>query len=287
LSSTGESDLQSVNCAPEGQAGLDADSIAFDHDIRVSAQPLTIGGDELTMFLISNTNQENRARLLERAFLHDLVNAAGSIQMLIDLLTGGTTRRERAEYTNLLQVSVNRLLSEIYHEKVLLDITGPSPRSAHDILTALAEYYRKHHARRKCRIEVSEGAVESPKFLGDQTLLVRVLDNMLRNAIEVTSRGRVVTLGYRQIGEEIEFWVHNPNTISENVRAKIFHPSFTVNERDRDVETPQEAKLLSELCGGTVAVSSDPQFGTTYSIRYPAAVEAVSPHRLYRTKHAS
>jgi len=94
-------------------------------------------------------------------------------------------------------------------------------------------------------------------------------------------------LGYRQIGEEIEFWVHNPNTISENVRAKIFHPSFTVNERDRDVETPQEAKLLSELCGGTVAVSSDPQFGTTYSIRYPAAVETVPPQRLYRTKHAS
>jgi len=287
LRSTHEDSGQAINYLPEVQAGLDADLIALEQDIRISAQPLTIGGSELTMFSIRDTSQENRTRLLERAFLHDLVNAAGSIQMLIDLLTGGTSRQERAEYIKLLQVSVNRLLSEIYHEKMMLDSTGSMPFNAHDILTALAEYYRNHHFGRNCLIEISEDAVESPKLAGDQALLVRVLDNMLRNAIEATSRGGSVTLGYRQIGGEVEFWVRNPNTISENVRAKIFHPSFPANETDRDVERPLEAKLLSELCGGTVVVSSDQHSGTTYSIRHPATVETVSPPKRYRTKHAS
>ena len=275
------------NYAPEVQAWLDSDSIALEQDIRVSAQPLSIGRNQLTMFSINDTSQENRTRLLERAFLHDLVNAAGSIQMLIDLLTGGTSRQERSEYINLLQVSVNRLLSEIYHEKMMLDSIGSMPFNVHDILTALAEYYRKQHFGRNCTIEIRGGAIESPKLLGDQTLLVRMLDNMLRNAVEATSRGGVVTLGYRQIGGEVEFWVNNPNSTSENGRAKMVYPSITGSEKDRDAGTGQETKLLSELCGGTVAVSSDQQSGTTYSIRYPAAVETISPRGRYHTKHAS
>jgi len=272
----------SRNCAPEVQAWLDADSITNEQDIRVSAKPLAGAGNELTMFSIIDTTQENRTRLLERAFLHDLVNAAGSIQMLIDLLTGGTSRQERDEYINLLQVSVNRLLSEIYHEKMMLDSSGCTPFNVREILTALAEYYR-HHFGRNCRIEITETAAESLALAGDQTLLVRVLDNMLRNAVEAAGHGGLVTLGCRQIGGELEFWVHNPNTISENVRAKIFHPSFTVDGKDRD----QDTKLLGELCGGTVAVSSDQQSGTTYSVRYPAAVETVFPQKRYHTKHAS
>jgi len=285
-SSTCEDPTQTINCAPEVRAWLDDDSIALEQDIRVSARPLMIAGNELTMFSIIDTSEENRARLLERAFLHDLVNAAGSIQMLIDLLTGGTSRQERTEYIQLLQVSVTRLLSEIYHEKMMLDSTSSMPLKVHEILTALAEYYRDHHFGRNCRIEIEESTTASTALLGDQTLLVRVLDNMLRNAIEATSRGGAVTLGCRQIGGELEFWVHNPNAISENVRAKIFHASSSIDGRDRDVKN-QETKLLSELCGGTVTVSSDQEFGTTYSVRYPAAVETVSPHKRYHTKHAS
>ena len=277
---------EAMNYAPEVQAWLDSDSIALDHDIRVSAQPLSIGRNELTMFSISDTSQENRTRLLERALLHDLVNAAGSIQMLIDLLTGDTSRQERSEYINLLQVSVNRLLSEIDHEKMILDSVDSTPFNVHDILTALAEYYRKHYFERNCSIEIHGDALESPKLLGDQTLVVRMLDNMLRNAVEATRRGGVVTLGHRQIGGEVEFWVNNPNSTSENVGAKMFHSSTAGSQKDRDVGTVLDTKLLSELCGGTVTVCSD-QSGTTSSIRYPAAVEAASPRGRYHTKHAS
>jgi hypothetical protein len=93
-------------------------------------------------------------------------------------------------------------------------------------------------------------------------------------------------LGCRQVDGELEFWVHNPNSISENVRTKIFHQSLTINDKNRDAEA-QEIKLMSELCGGTVAVSSDQQFGTTYSVRYPARAETVAPRKRYHTKHAS
>jgi hypothetical protein len=276
-----------TNCAPEVQAWLDSDSVTRGRDIRVFAQPLTIGGDELTAFSIVDTSQENRTQLLERAFLHDLVNAAGSIQMLIDLLTTDSSRQERVEYVKLLQVSINRLLSEIYHEKMMLDSSGltTSAVTVHEILTALAEYYKNHNFAGNCRIEIDEGAVKSMKVLGDHALLVRVLDNMLRNAIEATSHGGVVTLGCRRIDGDLEFWVHNPNKISETVRTEIFRRPFS-NQRDEEAQS-FETELLSELCGGAVAVSSDQEFGTRFSIRYPAAAETVAEQKRYHTKHAS
>jgi PAS domain S-box-containing protein len=286
VSSPRKPPAQETNWSPKVQAWLDSDS-TLQQDARVFAQPLTIGGSELTAFSIIDTSQENRTQLLERAFLHDLVNAAGSIQMLIDLLETDTSRHERVEYVKLLQVSVNRLLSEIYHEKMMLDSSGfgPSAFNAHEILTALAEYYRNQSFAGNCRIEIDEGATKSLKALGEQSLLIRVLDNMLRNAIEATRQGGVVTLGCRQIKGELEFWVHNPNKLSENVRTKIFKPS-PANPRDGDAQT-YDAQLLSQLCGGAVAVSSDQEFGTTFSIRYPAAGETVSPQKRYRAKHAS
>jgi K+-sensing histidine kinase KdpD len=208
--------------------------------------------------------------------------------MLIDLLTECPSRQERAEYIKLLQVSINRLLAEIYHEKVMLDNAAPIPSdvNVHGILTTLAEYYRKQPFARNCAIEIDKGAVESMRLQSDQTLLVRVLDNMLRNAIEATSQGGVVTIGCRQIDGELEFWVHNPNTISENVRTKLFCQSFRINDKKTEGDAP-EIKLLSELCGGKVGVCCNAEFGTTYSVRYPASPEAVSPGKRYRTKHAS
>jgi len=286
-SSPRKTDTSHTNCAPEVQAWLDSDSITRAQNIRVFAQPLSIGEDELTAFSVVDTSHENRTQLLERAFLHDLVNAAGSIQMLIDLLTTDTSRQERVEYVKLLQVSINRLLAEIYHEKMMLDSSGlaTSAVNVHEILTALAEYYKNQTLAGHCRIEIEEGAVKSMNVLGDQAVVVRVLDNMVRNAIEASSHGGVVTLGCRQIDSDLEFWVHNPNKISETVRTKIFKRSFS---KPRDKETQSYGtEILSELCGGAVAVSSDQEFGTRFSIRYPAATEAVGAQKRYRTKHAS
>ena len=278
---------QATVCPPEVQAWLDSDSAKLEQDVRVSAQTLTVGGNDWIVLSVIDTRRENRTRFLERAFLHDLVNAAGSIQMLIDLLAGGASRQERAEYLKLLQVSINRLLSEIYHEKMMLDSTDSMPvDNVNAILVTLADYYGKQPFARGRRINIEKLSAENMKLRSDPTLLFRVLDNMLRNAIEATGQGDVVTLGCRQIEGALEFWVHNPNNIPENVRKKIFRPSFKLKGGDAETET-QENKLLREMCGGTVSVCCEPEFGTTYSIRYPASAETLSSRKRYGTKHAS
>jgi signal transduction histidine kinase len=260
---------------------------AHDPDVRISGQPLAVAGRELTAFWIIDTSQEKRTRLLEQAFLHDLVNAAGGIQMLIDLLTEGPSPHERAEYIKLLQIGLNRLLSEIDNKKMMLDSSEPSTSvcNVHEVLKSLAVYYQSHPIGRNCRIEIDEDSVHAMNVRSNQTLLVRTLDNMLRRALEGSGQGGTITLGCRQINGDLELWVQIPNVNSEKVRTRIFNPSSSI-ACDEDAGA-QVAKLLSELCARRVAVSSDQKGGITLSVRYPADPEIVPQRKRYRAKQAS
>jgi hypothetical protein len=58
-----------------------------------------------------------RARHAEYTLLHDLSNAAASVQVLIDLLEEPASDESRVEYLRLLQSSMRQLRSRIENEK--------------------------------------------------------------------------------------------------------------------------------------------------------------------------
>jgi PAS fold len=110
-----------------GQAWLESNWIYNEQDFRIVAQPLGILGGELTAFSIIDLRSEKQIRMQERAFLHDLLNTATGIQMLIDLFSAETSRDERDEYVKLLHASMNLLLSKIDQERTLLDKLCAAP----------------------------------------------------------------------------------------------------------------------------------------------------------------
>jgi len=109
------------------QAWLESNWIYNDQDFRIVAQPLGIFRRELTAFSIIDLRGEKQIRLQERAFLHDLLNTATGIQMLIDLFCAEASRDEKDEYVKLLHASMNLLLSKIDQERTLLDQLCTAP----------------------------------------------------------------------------------------------------------------------------------------------------------------
>jgi nitrogen-specific signal transduction histidine kinase len=286
VSSASKVGAPATHCSPEVQAWLDSGALTREPDLRISRQPFTIDGVELTVLWIIDSSQGKRTRLLDEAFLHDIVNAAGSVQMSIDLLLEGHSRRERAEYLDLLQVSMNRLLSGINREKMVLDNSGPLPAmsSVLEALKSLAEYYRSNPLGRNRRIELDEDSIGSLSMLRDQSLLVRVLDNMLRSALEATSEGGIVTVSCHQIEGELELRVQAANAKRENVPREISNLSSS-NKGNANIGA-QAVSLLSGSYGKTGVLSSD-QGEITFSVRYPAASENLSQRKRYHAKHAS
>jgi len=122
-----ERTVDSATCTLPVQAWLDMNWVYNEQDFHIIAQALGIFGGELTAFSIIDLRSEKQARLQERAFLHDLLNTATGIQMLIDLFTAEASRDERDEYVKLLHASMNLLLSKIDQERSLLDKLCAAP----------------------------------------------------------------------------------------------------------------------------------------------------------------
>ena len=118
----------------------------------------------------------------------------------------------------------------------------------------------------------------------DASLLRRVLQNLIANAIKYTPRGEIV-IGARERGEDgaIECWVSdNGAGIPEELLAKVF------NKGETDPETAvgmglglAMVKTFTEAHGGQVTVESKEGIGSTFRFSLPTranASESASAH---------
>jgi PAS domain-containing protein len=241
---------RAIKCVAEVQAWLS--SLSDFQKMCVSAEPISLGGEQMIAFSILGTIEASEGRTLGQSFLHDLVNAVGGLQMLIDLLVDGPSRKERIEYIKLLQLSMNRLLSQIDARMMLQDAAPvQTVCNVHDVLEEVLNRHRRHPLARSPRIRYAENVPESAMALCEEKFLVEVLDNMMRNVIEDTSEGVVVVLECRRINTEFEFRfkrAFSPKRIGTGVPARGLN-------------------FVSEQWKSNAMVSSD----AILSIRYPVA----------------
>jgi PAS domain S-box-containing protein len=88
-------------------------------NVRVNIDLL---GEGLTALSFDQASARGMQSTQDRVFIHDLLNMANSIQVLVDLLEDErTSSEERREYVSLLNRSLEQLLSEIEERRSLLD----------------------------------------------------------------------------------------------------------------------------------------------------------------------
>jgi signal transduction histidine kinase len=123
-------------------------------------------------------------------------------------------------------------------------------------------------AYRDRRLEIDAASGDLP-MTSDRALLGRVLDNMLRNAIEATLPGGTVEAGCRAAGEQVEFWVRNPGEMPLQARLQVFQRSFSTKGSGRGLGAYSMKLLTEHYLGGTVSFHSSPEGGTVFQARYP------------------
>ena len=104
----------------------------------------------------------------------------------------------------------------------------------------------------------------------DAVLLRRVLGNLPKNALEASATGQTVSVSFVGRTQPI-FHVHNDSVMSDEVRAQVFQRSFSTKDaRSRGLGTYSVKLLTENYLGGTVAFSSFPGAGTTFTVVLPA-----------------
>ena len=245
-------------------------------DLRVWTRPLAIEGQKYSVFTFTDISDEKRRMALERIFFHDVLNTAGGIKSFINLLKS-STKDEIDEYTEIARELADKLVNEIKSQRDLtlaenkeLEITLEMCDPAKIINEAVALYKKQKLSEGKnIEIEVEN---ESINFLSDYTLISRVIDNMLKNAIEASVTGDTILIGYKKLNDTVQFFVHNPCCIPEEAQYQIFQRSFSTKGKGRGLGTYSMRLLSERYLKGKIHFESSQEKGTTfyaeYSIRF-------------------
>ncbi len=208
---------------------------------------------------------------------HDLlqpINAARLFTAALKPQLGGDVSADTVRTVEQIDRSLQRaeaLIAEL-REIARLDSGAQMPRRSHfaagQVFQALAQEFEPSARLAGLELRVVASSVW---LYSDQSLLYRILQNLLANAIKYTARGRVV-LGIRRRaqGAEIQVWDTGPG-IAEQDQERIFHEFERLPRQSGQSDEGLGLGLAivqrcAELLGHRLQLRSTMGAGTMFSI---------------------
>jgi len=242
-------------------------------DLKVKASPFVEGDEVFTVFSLTDISSEKRKEILERTFFHDILNTASGLSGYSELLLEAS-QEEVDKYKLTIYRLSRSIIDEINAQRILVDAenesleTMPVAVKSLEICQRISDFYAMSNAAHGKTIVIDESS-ENLTFVIDETLLTRVLGNMLKNALEASTEGSRVLLACRGAADRVEFSVSNGAVMPEEVQAQVFKRSFSTKGKGRGVGT-YSMKLLSEkYLNGTIRFRSGASSGTTFTASFP------------------
>ena len=219
-------------------------------DFRIISIPVNIGELTYTLLIFEDISKEKRKNALEHIFFHDVLNTAGNIRNIIELLQD--PQIEKDSFNHLLEIAEqasNQLVEEIsaqrqlsLAEKGALKVENKELNSIY-FLQALIEQCM-HLPIVDNKEIVLDHTSEEIIFYSDPILLKRILLNMVKNALEASNSNETVTLNIKRSRKSfIRFSVHNNTVIEDSVSHQLFKRSFSTKGINRGLGTYSMALL--------------------------------------------
>jgi nitrogen-specific signal transduction histidine kinase len=243
------------------------------HDFEVTATPFAWEGEKYTIFALADISGVKRKRMLERIFFHDIMNTAGNLRGLTELIVEMDESPRKKELTELIVNISNELVEEIQEQRQLSEAESGELQlvktmvNTKEILENIVAQFDSH--RKKTIGVVIAPDSEDLSFMADKSLLPRILKNMLKNALEASLDEDKISIKANSVDSVIRFTVHNPNVIPRDVQLQIFKRSFSTKGADRGLGT-YSMKLLGErYLKGKVHFKSEEGLGTEFYFDLP------------------
>jgi signal transduction histidine kinase len=263
-------DVQECRLTVGGEAGRE-----ISVDFRVWAQHIPVEGESFTIFSLLDISHEKRREVLERIFFHDVMNTAGGVKGLAELLVHDELPpSELHEAAEIMSQSADQLVEELSAQRALAAAESgdlevrPRPVRSMEIVRQVLNALRPTSVCRGRDLLVAADATAFD-FSSDPVLLRRVLVNLVKNALEATPIGEAVTVGASRLVGEVEFTVHNGTVIPPDVQLQLFQRSFSTKGAGRGLGTYSIKLLTNYYLGGRVSFVSNADAGTTFTVRLP------------------
>lgn len=257
----------------ECELHVERDGIALTREFWVRVAPISLFEGRYVVQTMHDIADKKRRESLERTFFHDIMNTLGALSAYRDLAEAEIL--SEPETLGEMGVLIGRVVDEVTSHQALLDAENErisvktETHSTEALMAQLRVAFERHPATHGRRVTYEACLDEIDT---DRTLLLRVLTNMLKNALEACPPGATVTVKCSRMDHFIDFTVNNPGRIAGEVAARLFKRSVTTKgEKRRGIGT-YSMKLLGEhYLHGKVEFTTDELAGTTFSIRLPTS----------------
>ncbi len=257
----------------EKMCAFSADRGGSEVDIAmlVKAHPIKINDKKFVLLFLQDITQQQQRAALERTFFHDINNMLGMLLGASQLLN----LKDPSEPAQIIHQAVIRLTKEVAIQRCLSQSESCDYQpSRHEsttgqILKELESFFANHPTACNKKITISESyPVTSIKT--DTSLLLRVLCNMLINALEATPENGEVKIWLEHEGDSLSFHVWNAQEIPQEVGRRIFQRNFSTKEQaGRGVGTYSMKLLGEKILGGQVSFVTSKKEGTIFKFTHP------------------
>lgn len=243
------------------------DGRATDAALLIRSKPLLIEGRRFLLLFVQDVTKEQRRAALERAFFHDINSMLGLLAGAAELMA----EESRSALTETVRRTSMRLAKEVAVHRYLLQdqaaVCEPtwSELPAAEILDELRSFSAIYAAAYQKEIVFPEQA--PPVFVRtDLSLLLRVVCNMITNALEASEEGGVkVWLEEHDEDSRLSFCVWNGQEIPPETARRVFQLHFsTKSGTGRGIGTYSMKLIGEKLLGGSVSFSSAALEGTVF-----------------------
>ncbi|MBI4887187.1 MAG: HAMP domain-containing histidine kinase [Acidobacteria bacterium] len=174
--------------------------------------------------------------------------------------------------TILAQVRLLRQIASEFSSFASAPAARPAPVAVPDLVRDAIDPYRRGLEGR-IRVVVDVPTDVPPAYI-DRTLVARALTNVVENALHAMPGEGTLTIGARADDSAVRIRVSDTGVgMDEEALARAFEPYFSTKTTGTGLGLPI-AKRNIELCGGTIAIDSARDRGTTVEVSLPAASRA-------------
>ena len=242
-------------------------------ELKVKASPFKVDDVYFTLLAVNDISDTKRRRNLEKTFFHDIINSAGCVKSALSVLNDCDSVEQIKEFIEIASTASLSLIEEVLSQKSLLEAEAGEIHACyesyplHDIYDQLEKAWIPFAMAYGVKVEF----IPNIQYIHtDRVIIRRIIGNLIKNAIEASQAGDLVSVTFsRQSEEELTISVNNPKVISDSVRLQLFQRSFTTKGAGHGIGTYSVKLFTENYLNGKVSVDSVDGKGTTITITLP------------------
>jgi signal transduction histidine kinase len=238
----------------------------------VKCRPIKIDKKRFLLLFLQDITRQHQRAALERTFFHDIRNLLTGLVGTSEILA---MEDRQSDLVKIIRQASLRLNDEVAIQSCLLQSQSGSYQPVYreittgEIFEELQSVFAYHPAASKRNLDISKTEA-TISIKTDTSLLLRVLCNMITNALEATDEDGNVRIWLEHKESSLSFCVWNHQAIPQDIALRVFQRNYSTKEGDGRGVGTYSMKLFGEtFLGGQVNFTTSEEEGTVFRFSVP------------------